>query len=304
MLNQQCYLFVLQANCLYTIECTTKEELVPIENLPLSCPYLLERHSRCCWKMLHWKVVYLLLVTIWVNCTNVLAKYYPIDVTGRIKCKGSALPDVQVMLLKKTIGKVPDFTVASTFTDSDGDFQIAGRVFNLLTEPRLYIVVGFQSVGNHLRVETPDGFLQRQNSTPQGYSREMDFQINFKSKVCWAYKEFYDAIQDFKARGKIPLPFTTLHVRTNVSLPVNTPQTTLNIVRIPQKQGYITYTEAREQLAHIVYYNLAGGANRLAKDIKIYKYGQTHDCSKKTNAGFAFNAGWAEYWARRCTAIG
>ena len=34
-----------------------------------------------------------------------------------------------------------------------------------------------------------------------------------------------------------------------------------------------------------------------------YKYAQHHYCGKKTNYGFAFNEGWAEYWAGSCRGI-
>ena len=38
-------------------------------------------------------------------------------------------------------------------------------------------------------------------------------------------------------------------------------------------------------------------------DVVKYKYTQTHTCGKLTNKGFAFNEGWAEFWAGTCFGI-
>lgn len=36
------------------------------------------------------------------------------------------------------------------------------------------------------------------------------------------------------------------------------------------------------------------------KDVVRFKYMQHHSCGKRTNNGFAFNEGWAEFWAGQC----
>lgn len=35
-------------------------------------------------------------------------------------------------------------------------------------------------------------------------------------------------------------------------------------------------------------------------DVGRFKYMQHHNCGKRTNYGFAFNEGWAEFWAGQC----
>lgn len=35
-------------------------------------------------------------------------------------------------------------------------------------------------------------------------------------------------------------------------------------------------------------------------DVVRFTYTQTHYCGKNTNKGFAFNEGWAEFWAGSC----
>jgi hypothetical protein len=42
---------------------------------------------------------------------------------------------------------------------------------------------------------------------------------------------------------------------------------------------------------------LAGGAHFFGLDVPYWAYAQSHSTCKKTNSGFAFNEGWAQYWA-------
>ena len=42
----------------------------------------------------------------------------------------------------------------------------------------------------------------------------------------------------------------------------------------------------------------------LGLDAFRFNYFRRHYCSLQTNEGFAFNEGWAEFWAGSCTATG
>lgn len=43
-----------------------------------------------------------------------------------------------------------------------------------------------------------------------------------------------------------------------------------------------------------------GNIHRFMQDVIRFGYMQRHTCGKRTNYGFAFNEGWAEFWAGTC----
>jgi hypothetical protein len=51
------------------------------------------------------------------------------------------------------------------------------------------------------------------------------------------------------------------------------------------------------EFAHSVRHSFDGGTAHFLLDAARYSYPQNHTICKETNAGFAFNEGWAEYWA-------
>ena len=38
-------------------------------------------------------------------------------------------------------------------------------------------------------------------------------------------------------------------------------------------------------------------------DVVRYGYTRQHTCTSRTNAGYAFNEGWAEFWANECSRV-
>ena len=47
-------------------------------------------------------------------------------------------------------------------------------------------------------------------------------------------------------------------------------------------------------------YSYDGSYGHFLVDAARYIYTRNHDCGKQTNNGFAFNEGWAEFWAGEC----
>lgn len=43
-----------------------------------------------------------------------------------------------------------------------------------------------------------------------------------------------------------------------------------------------------------------GNFNHLVVDAVRFNYFRQHSCNSQTNEGFAFNEGWAEFWAGSC----
>ena len=81
-----------------------------------------------------------------------------------------------------------------------------------------------------------------------------------------------------------------------------TPYATTNVVRIPR--GYsinnIDVETAKHELAHTVRHSLDGSMFHFLQDALRYWYMRQHTCSTVSNYAYAFNEGWAEYWAGSC----
>ena len=51
----------------------------------------------------------------------------------------------------------------------------------------------------------------------------------------------------------------------------------------------------------VLFFNFQDGSlNHLGADAIRFNYFRSHSCGSKTNEGFAFNEGWAEFWAGSC----
>jgi hypothetical protein len=78
-----------------------------------------------------------------------------------------------------------------------------------------------------------------------------------------------------------------------------TPFTTRDTTRWPE--GYTTgfnYSVNFHEFAHSVRHSFDGGTAHFLFDAGRFLYPQNHFPCKVTNQGFAFNEGWAEYWAK------
>jgi hypothetical protein len=91
-----------------------------------------------------------------------------------------------------------------------------------------------------------------------------------------------------------------------------TPFTTTDTTRWPS--GYQTGLGAGDpdsgfsvnfhEFAHSVRHSFDGNFLHFLVDVARYGYAQNHTACKSTNAGFAFNEGWAEYWANTLATCG
>jgi hypothetical protein len=53
----------------------------------------------------------------------------------------------------------------------------------------------------------------------------------------------------------------------------------------------------RHEFGHVIRHGLDGDLGHFLGDVVTHNYLQNHETCNKTNRGFAFNEGWAEYWA-------
>ena len=114
---------------------------------------------------------------------------------------------------------------------------------------------------------------------------------------CAVWQGAHDAYQDFRAvTGQAP-PESSYSLSYGFPC-CGVPFTTTHATFWPS--GYATgddYSVSRHEFAHSVRHAYDGGFPHFLFDAARFEYLQNHNLLSVTNPGFAFNEGWAEYWA-------
>ncbi len=117
------------------------------------------------------------------------------------------------------------------------------------------------------------------------------------SPKCQIWQGAHDAYADFRAVVGSAAPS---EYGIEADFPCcGVPFTTTDTTRWPA--GYSTGVGNRtsfHEFAHAMRHSLDGGFAHFLVDAGRFLYPQFHEPCKLTNEGFAFNEGWAEYWAR------
>lgn len=233
-----------------------------------------------------------------VNAAFVTAK-------GRVVCDGQGLPYTRITLLDDDI--IADKKMGSAITDSSGYFTVSGSASDVAIskkkrrpDVRIRSDLEHSSVYGSFEVKRPVLKGKEKSSTLKDREGDVNFgTINFNSDACKAYLRFYNAIRDFYTRVGYRLPLN-LKINTEVLVHGGTPYALYDDIKIPK--GYHVSTEtAIHELAHTVRHRYDGSLTHFVGDAAKYFYTQRHTCTDETNYGFAFNEGWAEYWAGTCT---
>ena len=231
---------------------------------------------------------------------------YPITATGRIKCyidgQYKPMPHTLVRLMDKEL--IGNQFIATSRTDAAGCFEVSGTARELIGKPDPRIRVDYEYTGPYgtIRVQNWFRLLRRYRSVVKSYASNVHFgDINISDEHCRALMRFLDAIKDFNTRAQYPFPISILHVSTNAILAswANTAYATIDRIRIGRGVS-ITPQTAKHELAHIFRHNYDGNIRHFNADAIGFRYFQSHYCSKRTNSGFAFNEGWAEFWEGDC----
>lgn len=119
---------------------------------------------------------------------------------------------------------------------------------------------------------------------------------------CAVWQGAHNAYQNYKQVIGSPPPDT--HYSISADFPCcGTPFTTTDTTRWPS--NYETgggsldggYSVNFHEFAHSVRHSYDGGTAHFLFDAARFGYPKTHTLCQVTNEGFAFNEGWAEYWA-------
>lgn len=119
------------------------------------------------------------------------------------------------------------------------------------------------------------------------------------SLECRTYAAFYRALANWHSRTGAKAPIRSQDVRTRVLVHGGTAYTLYDDIKIPSGTK-VNDELGRHELAHIVRHTLDGSLAHFLRDVVKYGYTRRHNCKTRSNEGYAFNEGWAEYWAGDC----
>lgn len=227
-----------------------------------------------------------------------------VSAKGRIVCHGRGVPYSKITMMDNDI--IADTKMGEAVTGSDGHFTVSGSASDFSfskskRRPDVLIRMEYSHESSFARFEVklPIYKSSEKSFTLKDREGNVDFgTIYFNTEACLTYLRFYDATKDFYSRVGYRVPFS-LTIRTEYLVHGGTPYAFYKTIHLP-KNTDISLSTAKHELAHTVRHHYDGSFSHFLADVAKYKYTQRHNCESKTNEGFAFNEGWAEYWASTC----
>lgn len=222
-----------------------------------------------------------------------------LSVAGTLTCNGVPVPRTQI-IMRREIGFVSHL-VASGYTDAAGKYFISGSPIKTglanVNEPWPVTIEALRAYKNANNDDYQLWFyptiVQYVNMT-EGETAHVD--IEDKWGRCARYLEVVKGVGDFEARVGYCPPFIIVGAETSRT---KSPSTQYNHITIPE--GFdLTSVLMKHELAHAIRNSYDGDISHFASDEKAFSHYGPHSCKSKTSPEFAFNEGWAEYWAGEC----
>jgi hypothetical protein len=190
------------------------------------------------------------------------------------------------------------------FTDSEGRF----RMRTPPDEDNYFVRMALRDAhGVHLRdfwgindwsVDTEQ---KRNNVATRDYG-SMVFTTPAQSHKCAIWSGVHKANEEFRAETGTELPTRGVEIQAD-AVTAGTPFTPGTSILWPG--GYSVGPSAgddsttRHEYAHVMRHGMDGDFGHFVGDAATFNYAQHHEACGRTNEGFAFNEGWAEFWAQR-----
>lgn len=247
----------------------------------------------------------LVAVALLLGSASVAEADVTFNVKGAWTCKSgnTSVPIAGARIeLWREISYWPDDRVGSRILGSNGSFDFgvrAGGNFNLYVKVLLRDDAGVELTNWY----SPSTW-ETETDTKGSHSGVVDLgtweisRDGSGSPKCAVWQGAHNAYTDYKrVVGSNP---ATGDLRIDADFPCcGTPFTTRNVIRWPG--GYDTrsnYSVSFHEFAHSFRHSLDGGNAHFLYDVGRFSYPQNHTPCQVTNEGFAFNEGWAEYWAK------
>ena len=250
-------------------------------------------------------------VFVFVLVVNVLVSATAGDVTvtaiGKLLCNGKPIPHSKITLMDEDV--LGDQTMATGKTGVDGSFHLTGKggdAFGGLPDPYVKPEYLYSASDGALSVRPRPNLLIKDDKTKTVKNKKGTVNFgttNVSSPECDAYLKFLKAVKLYHKRIGQKVPGGTVDVRTRVIIAFGTPYVRYKQIQIPRKYK-LSQTTAHHELAHVVRHVYDENLSHFLADVVKFKYLQKHSCSKITNRGFAFNEGWAEFYAGQCNKAG
>lgn len=234
-----------------------------------------------------------------------LVRSYDVTAYGKVVCHGQGVPYTEISLMDEDWPV--DKKMGATTTDSTGHFRVSGSAsdigFGNARRPDVLIRMEYRRYSTSARFQVKPPTLRKKDRSPVLKNRKGNVNfgnIELNTEECLSYLRFYDATNDFFNRVGYRVPFD-LTIRTAYLVHGGTPYSAYRTIHLPNNPEMVLSAETAEhELAHTVRHHYDGSLIHFLRDVMKYKYTQNHSCSSKTNKGFAFNEGWAEYWENDC----
>ena len=204
-----------------------------------------------------------------------------------------------------------DDTIAEGWTDANGNFDIRGRAgdpglpFGICddncTKPDVYVTV--QLANDRAVVETELGFNWHADTRVRNNAAgDLDFGAFKFASTDGGHAEilFARVVQQYDnftrlTGGRIPKHDGKISVLFPALLAAGVPWTTDESIHWPGSES--RWNAVYHEFGHRIREAADGDFAHFLYDVARFTYAQQHWYDKTTNAGFAFNEGWAEYHA-------
>jgi hypothetical protein len=206
----------------------------------------------------------------------------------------------------------PDDKVGATHTAADGSFRFDVRAndnFDLYVKLMLNDDDGVK-LGDWYSFSdwgTETSSTRSHSGTVDLGTWQIDRDGGRGTPKCAIWQGAHNAYANFRGLTGLRPPDSTYSISADFPC-CGVPFTTTDTTRWPV--GYQTgypgdpdggYSVNFHEFAHSVRHSYDGGTAHFLFDAARFSYLQNHNLCSNTNPGFAFNEGWAEYWAKTLT---
>jgi hypothetical protein len=190
------------------------------------------------------------------------------------------------------------------YTDSTGFFSSANihgdDVTNYYAKIVLNDDVGGESVGARLHQPYTGGSEYYVSPLADDSKGNAHFEVTLNddqgtsAPVCAIWQNAHDSYDEYrKVTGGLP-PSPDYDIWMQIA--TGTPWTTRGTTNWPFN-SVPRRARSEHEFGHSIRHSLDGDVTEFYLDVVKFKYARSHSACDVTNEGFAFNEGWAEYWA-------
>eukprot|EP00178_Gracilaria_changii_P003747 TRINITY_DN15664_c0_g1_i1.p1 TRINITY_DN15664_c0_g1~~TRINITY_DN15664_c0_g1_i1.p1 ORF type:complete len:315 (+),score=26.86 TRINITY_DN15664_c0_g1_i1:143-1087(+) len=224
--------------------------------------------------------------------------FSPITVSGNLDCDGQTVPPLDVLFAQQ-IGIVRN-ELDRVASDESGYFEVTGTpIYVTEGQPDLFLKLEYHQVSKTQRIRVTSSDYFDVEASPGEKKVEME-PLKLTKHRCRAYIVFHAATAEYYERTG-----TRLGEKTFVSVDEITeqalPYTVYNEI-VSRKDFEWSFQAAQHELGHVIRHVFDGDMSHFRDDAE--KYGSpdigSHTCTSERSEGFAFNEGWAFFWADQC----